>query len=385
MGSTTGIEWADATVNWWIGCTKVSPACDHCYAEAWADRFGVVKWGARQPRRSRFRNAMLEAFKLHRKAQALGRPLTVFSNSLSDIFDTEVPNEWRDYVFARILLMPRLRWLVLTKRAAVMQAYLEALHSGARDLVATLEPELRTRAESLIVAGIAAPFIPQLWCGVTVENQAMAQVRIPALLKTRAGGRFLSMEPLLEAVDLEHLALAHRCQRCDCKDHAPTFNALDATVFCEGCCEGAEATNDARLDWVIAGGESGRGARPTHPDWVRLLRDQCRAAEVPFFFKQWGQWRPGIHAREGKEGAFAYYIPQRRPGTEWAFPGQVLDEHTASHATACMTRVQMKAQAGALLDGERVQQLPDFGPPIFEVPPIEPPPMTLPAGPTTLL
>lgn len=238
MAENTKIEWADATVNHWAGCTKVSPACDNCYAERMAGRLWKVQWGAGAARRQ-FISArdMLEA--LDRKAHRIGKKLRVFHNSLSDMFDNEVPDGWRMDAFKIMADTPNLQHLVLTKRIGNVRHYTQ--HDGL--------------AFDLMGDG-------SVWLGVTVVNQEEADRDIPKLLAVPAAKRFLSIEPMLGPMLLP-------------------FERL------------------RELDWVIVGGESGPGARPMSPDWARRLRDQCRAAGVPFLFKQWGDWVPMLGQVEG--------------------------------------------------------------------------------------
>lgn len=240
MADQTSIEWADATVNWWAGCTAVSQACDHCYAQQMAGRLWGTKWGSGQERQ-RFDGAFKTLEALERKARRLGRPLRVFHNSLSDFFDNEVPESWRIDALSAMEQAPNLIHLLLTKRIGNAAAMLP--------WSACSEPP------------------PNVWIGATIVNQAEADRDIPKLLAVPAAKRFLSMEPLLGPVDLSRwLAIAgNPPQRIPRMHNKP-------------------------LHWVIVGGESGPGARPMHPDWARSLRDQCKAAGVPFLFKQWGEW-----------------------------------------------------------------------------------------------
>ncbi len=225
MAENTKIEWADATVNHWAGCTKVSPACDNCYAERMAGRLWKVQWGAGAARRQ-FISArdMLEA--LDRKAQRIGKKLRVFHNSLSDMFDNEVPDGWRMDAFKIMADTPNLQHLVLTKRIGNVRHYTQ--HDGL--------------AFDLMGDG-------SVWLGATVVNQEEADRDIPKLLAVPAAKRFLSIEPMLGPMLLQEHALS-------------------------------------RIDWVIVGGESGPGARPMSPDWARSIRDQCEEAGVPFLMKQ---------------------------------------------------------------------------------------------------
>lgn len=255
MSANTKIEWADHTFNPWIGCTKVSPACDHCYAEVSTPSrtLGVV-WGSGQPRRRttpgnwampKRWNAQADAFHAEH-----GRHQRVFCASLADVFDNEVPDEWRADLFDLIEATPRLDWLLLTKRVGNV-------------------PELLRRI-------LRRELPANVWLGATICNQGEADRDIPKLLRVRATRHFLSMEPLLGQVNL--------------MPWIGTADMASMKWLQDPRAPGAE------IDWVIVGGESGPKARPMHPDWVRSLLDQCEAAGVPFMLKQWGEWSSEIPA-----------------------------------------------------------------------------------------
>jgi protein gp37 len=272
MTANTKIEWADHTFNPWIGCTKVSPGCDHCYAEALAtNRLGVA-WGQHADRRRTAESTWRQPLAWNRKAEREGRRYRVFCASLADVFDNQVPSRWREDLWHYIENTPHLDWLLLTKRPQNIEEMLPDARTGTKPWGAGW---------------------PNVWLGTTVENQAEANRRIPHLLSVPAAKRFLSCEPLLGPVDLTRIAwpAGDDWPRCDCIKHSPRLDALAGSVMCEGCCEGPEALS-ASIDWVISGGESGAGARPSHPDWHRSLREQCADAGVPFLFKQWGEWIP---------------------------------------------------------------------------------------------
>lgn len=239
MAENSKIEWTDHTFNPWQGCTKISPACDHCYAEGWAKRSGLVTWGG--PRRRASQGYWDKPIKWDRQAERDGVRHKVFCASLADVFDNQVPDQWREDLWFLIAGTPHLDWLLLTKRPQNIAKMLP------RDYE-TWTPE-------------AWPWA-NVWLGTTVENQEEADRRIPHLLAVPAARYFLSCEPLLGPIRFSKV---------------PGFNRIGL---------------DLSKWWVICGGESGPGARPMHPDWARSLRDQCTVAGVPFFFKQWGQWAP---------------------------------------------------------------------------------------------
>lgn len=241
MGENSKIAWCDHSFNSWIGCTKVSPACLNCYAEAYGRRFGV-EWGPGKPRKRTSEANWKKPLAWDRKAAKLGIRYRVFCASLADVFDPEVPGEWRYDLFALTVQTPNLDWLLLTKRAKEMRAYMMALTSCA-----------------------GGKTLPNVWLGVTAENQEQADIRIPSLLATPAAKRFVSIEPMLGPVDLPEKWLG---------PHSPEYHEKWGRCNCPS------------LDWVICGSESGPKRRHFDVDWPRSLRDQCQAAGVAFFFKQ---------------------------------------------------------------------------------------------------
>jgi protein gp37 len=241
MGEHSQIEWTDATWNPVRGCTKITPGCDHCYAETFAERFRGVEGHPYE-----------QGFDLKLIPEKLAEPLRwktpkmIFVNSMSDLFHKDVPE---DYVEAVCRVMERANWhtyQVLTKRSS------------------RLPDMLQTRLQF-------AARLPHIWWGVSVEDRAHGIVRIKHLQRAPATVRFLSIEPLLE--DLGEFDLAG-------------------------------------IHWVIVGGESGPGARPMKKEWVLSIRDQCRRAEVPFFFKQWGGVQKSKAGRE-LDGETCNEVPGR--------------------------------------------------------------------------
>lgn len=272
MAERTNISWADATLSFWIGCTKVSPACDHCYAEVYGNRFGV-KWGPKEARRVT-KNWVAKANKIMREAanDNIARPF-VFSNSLSDIFDNEVPIETLAAAFDVMRRFPKAVFLLLTKRP---QNILKRFTEIAK---AALGPYADDE-------GIRAWWPKNAAIGCTVVSQAEADRDIPWLLRARAALRpafaFLSMEPLLGRVDLTNIWGSGwaRTQRWDCLRGMgnPSLEVMHGM------------TAEHRIDWVITGGESGAHARPSLISWFMHLRDQCTEAGVAFHHKQNGEW-----------------------------------------------------------------------------------------------
>jgi protein gp37 len=224
LSRTTRIEWADHAHARHFGCTKVSRGCDNCYAESWTRRFKKAGWGPHAERIRAKAATLRRPIAWNRKAERAGKPAFVFCSHESDVFDNQAPDAWRAEFWRLIEATPHLVWLLLTKRPQnVMRMIPPAWRSG----------------------------LPRnVWIGTSAEGQAEAEQRLPVLCRIPAVRRFVSAEPLLEAVDL-----------------SPWLD---------------------RIDWVIAGAESGprHKARPMDLDWVRNLRDQCVATDVAFFFKQ---------------------------------------------------------------------------------------------------
>lgn len=321
MGDKTGIEWTDATWNPVTGCDKVSPGCDHCYAETFAERW-------RGTRGHYFENG----FDVQLRPDKLDLPLRwtkprkVFVNSMSDLFHDKVPDEYIARVFAVMALAPQHTFQLLTKRHGRMRSLLssddfrsEVTHTFVGLAVENLS--LKTgHLES--ATGDWWP-LSNVWLGVSAEDQKRADLRIPALLDTPAAVRFVSAEPLLGPIDL----------------HADPIGK--DSVFWIG-----------HLDWVIVGGESGPSARPMHPDWARSLRDQCVAAGVPFLFKQWGEFRPVLPS-DGD------VTPDRYVQCE---TGRSVDDDgmwNVSGGHWCAMRRLGKKRAGRELDGRTWDQYPE--------------------------
>jgi protein gp37 len=278
MGENSKIEWCHHTFNPWIGCAKLSDACDNCYAEK--ERAVTclgVKWGAGEARHRTAASTWKQPLAWNRRAAKEGRRARVFCASLGDVFDAEVSDDWRDDLFALIAATPHLDWLLLTKRPKVMRDYADgAFRCGEHWLAHKDAPPVQWP-------------LPNVWLGTTVENQAMADLRIPLLLETPAAVRFLSMEPLLGYVDLTDIHANGATFREKRSLVIPAFlNALTGML----CRRDGNWPDGPKINWVITGGESGPNARPTHPDWFRSVRDQCAAAGVPFLFKQWGEYLP---------------------------------------------------------------------------------------------
>jgi len=307
MGDRSAIQWTDASWNPVTGCLKVSPGCAHCYAERvairlWPSQYPSISMGPRSDARLNelidrhgYEVGVAKAHEENLRPRAFTdvqchedrldqplrwkKPRKVFVNSMSDLFHEDVPDAFIDRVFAVMALAPRHTFQVLTKRAERMRDYMIALDRAIR-IPTTTFPRWRSEAEQILNDRSDTKTIvthkwplPNVWLGVSVENQRFADERIPLLLQTPAAVRFISAEPLLGAVDLSKWMP----WRCGCRSVDECFHNLQT------------------LDWVIVGGESGKGARPSELAWYRSLRDQCNAAGVPFFLKQLGA-RPTVPA-----------------------------------------------------------------------------------------
>jgi protein gp37 len=293
------IEWTDATWNPVTGCSKVSPGCDHCYAETFAERFRGVAG-------HHFEQGFDVVLRPERLDQPLHwrRPRRIFVNSMSDLFHEAVPDTFIGEVFTRMGCASWHTFQVLTKRHGRMRSLLQRWTDHAAGGCKC--PDDEPCSVPVDVSHGRWP-LPNVGLGVSVENQQWADIRIPALVDTPAAVRWISAEPLLGPVDVSRW--------------------LDKPMDC-----GCGTADRAGLSWVVVGGESGPGARPMHPDWARGLRDQCVSARVPYFMKQWGEWAPlaPIDARAGDSIVRCGGSAKRRPGASWTVasgtstPGEAL-------------------------------------------------------------
>lgn len=351
----SSIEWTDYTFNPWIGCTKVAPGCANCYAERDFDkRRGHAKWGPSGTRVLTSDANWRKPLAWNRKAEAEGVRLKVFCASLADVFEDWfgamldhkgdrlcgpppkrrpfTMSDARDRLWRLIDATPHLDWLLLTKRPENIRRMWPA--------TGTLLGRPDGRYRSAEPRNIH-PHRKNVWLLTSVATQADAEANVPELLKCRglAPVLGLSCEPLLEAVNLRHA--------CE-SDYG--FSDFLGGGYCSTPRRGDGKFNreGGSLDWVIAGGESGPGARVAHPDWFRSLRDQCAAAGVPFHFKQWGEWAPQI---ESASPIVVTGSPEKsRVIDQHGDDGPWLDWESGGYRFAWMHRVGKKA-AGRLLDG----------------------------------
>ncbi|MBX9790164.1 MAG: phage Gp37/Gp68 family protein [Pirellulales bacterium] len=350
MSDRSAIEWTDATWNPTRGCSRVSAGCDNCYAIRTAARFaaaGQPYAGLTQRKASGKASGYDWTGKLTiADEETLLQPLRwrkprrIFVDSMSDLFHPALPAAIVDHVYAVAALCPQHTFQILTKRprraAAWYRLAMPAKTKSGRAELTTPErvglAVLRITTDAIAQnprakigrdVQLGGPHgelttwpLPNVWLGASVENQETANERIPPLLECPAAVRFLSCEPLLGPIDLTRLQYPDGAS-----DNLYT------------CVPRQPAPGESRVDWLIAGGESGPGARPCHPDWPRALREQCASAGVPFFFKQWGEWLPSL--QDGNRDV---------PAPEW-------------NASDDPIRVG-KHRAGRLLDGRQYHEFP---------------------------
>lgn len=366
MAENSSIEWTTHTFNPWTGCTKVAAGCANCYAESWSKRTGMTKWG---PGGTRVRTSAAnwrKPVKWNREAEFRSDPQRprVFCASLADVFeDWQGPimfpgrqpvyagkdgrassgpanratmDDLRRDLFALIDATPYLDWLLLTKRPENIR---------------------RMWCSHVNTDGKPPSMLPRhnVWLLTSIAEQADAERNIPELLKCRdlAPVLGLSCEPLVGRVKLQSACPCPNGRQC-VKDritgHRIVQDSSEGGLWVECACSRLNG-----ISWVICGGESGHHARPMHPDWARSLRDQCAAAGVPFFFKQWGEWEPwegaGAPIRGDKEsrrindtGQDVTSIPEL-----WCSDSNVTD--------AYVCRVGKKT-AGRTLDGKLWDEFP---------------------------
>lgn len=372
MGDQTKIEWCDSTFNGWMGCTKVSPACDHCYAAVSTPvRTKGIAWGAGQPRQ---RTSAANWQQPRRWNEAAGRrrfvqcdgcgrrefrkwdntvppgglaccstpgctalpesdsqPVRprVFCASLADWLDNEVPIEWLVDLLDLIRRTPNLNWLLLTKRVGNWRWRVEGVAEYLRAHWPAIDASPLLQWVGAWLDGDAPVHV---WLGATVVNQEEADRDVPKLLQVPARVRFLSVEPMLGPIQLTSSGFIPP------DDEGPARDDGRSSLWPTR----AEALENSGIHWVIAGGESGPHARPMHPDWVRSLRDQCAAAGIPFLFKQWGDWVP-VDVWPNDHRVTAIMLDGS------TVPHDVVPQDVGGHR---MHRVGKKA-AGNLLDGRQ--------------------------------
>ncbi len=354
MAETSSIEWTDATWNLITGCSVISPGCTNCYAMQLAgtrlkhlpSRVGLTretKGGPVWTGEVRFNEQWLM------QPLQWRRPRNIFVCAHGDLFHESVPDAWIDRVFAVAALAPQHTMQVLTKRAARMRAYMTAPGVARRIYELACEMVLDQGIKVVLIApgmnpALAPPGprifldtwpLPNVWLGVSTEDQRRADERVPDLLETPAAVRFVSAEPLLGPINFRSIDISGD------EEILPLGAAwLDRLEVGE-----VEGT---RLDWIIVGGESGKGARPMHPDWSRSIRDQCTAAGVPFFFKQWGSWLPICEMVDGGSDELYEPPPVERPDARrrCKVPALILDRDGARFDMDAWSRVVRRSVEG---------------------------------------
>lgn len=367
MSAHSKIEWTDRS-DWnpVRGCTRVSPGCggpgDHggCYAEGMAARFSKPgMWGhgfaEMQGGKPRWTGKVSLIEQMLLKPLSWKKPCKVFANSTSDFFHESLSDSDRDKILTVMALCPHLTFQVLTKRPERALEYFRGI-----------ENEQRIMGESPHYAphrfdGLACQFtqspcasgfmedvpwpLPNVWLGASVERQEEANERIPLLIQTPAAIRFLSCEPMLGLIDLKKIRSRDWLMPGETETEAFSVRL-----------NGKRA-----IDWVICGGESGPRARPMHPEWARSLRDQCAAARVPFFFKQWGEWLPG-EANNGQFDDRQMHAYRRCDNYSYDWPNAKFVEnfgtHTDNFSGDLTTRRVGKLAAGRMLDCAEYSEFP---------------------------
>lgn len=310
MADTTKIEWTDATWNIINGCSVHTPGCTNCYAMLLAgtrlaghpSRAGLTTMSKAGP-------VWTGEVRLYEPwlTQPLewSKPRDIFVCAHGDLFHEAVTDAMLNQVFAVMAICAaqgrKHRFQILTKRSARMRAFINGFQDQGEGFGEALAYVARKagldREGGLAVTDAMTWPLPNVWLGVSTEDQRRADERIPDLLATPAAVRWISAEPLLGAIDLEHVAAPVGEGDDEFEDGDWKLNALLAGSCYEfkgddGYWYSGDGPEHPALDWVVVGGESGRGARPMHHTWARQLRDQCAAADVPFLFKQWGEWAP---------------------------------------------------------------------------------------------
>lgn len=330
----SGISWTQETWNPVRGCSRVSKGCMNCYAEGVANRFKgpgmpyeglIARTGQWNGEVRLIQDKLFEPLSWR-------KPKLVFVNSMSDLFHEALADWQIDKVFAVMAIAEHHTFQVLTKRAERMAQYLSA--EGLRERWARAAMHLgRLWVDpDPIYDSIAyddSPYLPNVWLGVSVEDQATADERIPHLLQTPAAVRWVSAEPLLGPIDLRQAHIT--------KERLPNW------------------TEPTRIDWCVVGGESGSGARPMHPDWARSLRDQCVEKGVAYHFKQWGSWEVASTANGHHD------CNMETNGAMWVdIDGSVGDAETGKNfSQSCYAMIKVgKQKAGRLLDGVLWDQYP---------------------------
>ncbi len=291
------IEWTDKTWNPVTGCSKISEGCQNCYAERMSKRLaGRCGYQKENPFSITFHPDRLTEPGKWKSTKK------IFVCSMGDLFHEDVDYEYILSVFGRMNAYSHHTFQILTKRP-------ERLLEFCATYGLLPDPELGGMTGS-------GEIIPRnVWIGITAENQEQADKRIPILLQIPTTVKFVSIEPMLSAVNIEKYLVS-----------------------------------EPKINWVICGGETGPGARPMHPGWVAELHDQCINAEVPFFFKQWGAWCPRSNG---------YTHDDKVPRIRLSWNGKNDQTDPESDGDAAWVNMVGKKRAGNLLDGKLYQKFPE--------------------------
>jgi protein gp37 len=319
MAERTNIAWCDATVNFWWGCTKVSPGCDNCYAEDYNAFRGNGMWGPGAPRRP-IKGSIGLVQRLQRNAATFtaehGRPMRVFCQSMSDTFDNEVEDSWREFMWSAIEGAPDLRFMLLTKRL--------------------------TNVSKMVPEEWKASWPAHVGLMVSVCTQQEAGREIVRLLRLKRDFGIpwvgISSEPLLEMIDPTNLRISANA----------FLNAMtgEMRTVRRGSAKAPDPEQLPTLDLIICGGESGKNARPMHPAWEERLRRSCAGTATAYFFKQWG-----------------HFIPDYEFTGLGDFEAVTIERDNNPFAMVKLDRVTMlkvgKGRSGDLIRGERYQAFPE--------------------------
>ncbi|OBF77034.1 DUF5131 family protein [Mycolicibacterium fortuitum] len=293
MSANTKIEWTEATWSPVTGCTRVSDGCLNCYIE----RTPPFRMSHRRFDRDGIGGTTGVLLHPGRLGIPLKwrKPKRIFVCSMADLFHAEVPDEFIARVWHVMRMAPDHTFQVLTKRHDRMRSLLNSV--DFRELVFGLGGVGRGQANGHLEHYRQWP-VPNVWLGVSTENQQWANIRIPVLLDTPAAVRFISAEPLLGPIDLIGQGGNMVGAGMYALPDPPEYDGGEPVCQDHGVAQCQQGCTF--LDWVIVGGESGPGARPMHPAWARDIQRQCAAADVPFLFKQWGDWTPLAPLVDGK-------------------------------------------------------------------------------------
>lgn len=352
-------------------CMKVSPGCKNCYAESITRRFwpkdATVRFAGYTAKGLTNGEFILDEKQLLSVLKRR-KPTKIFWGDMTDLFQDGIPDAFLDKCFAVCALTPHITHMFLTKRPQRMLDYMKGhfrvYSPGPREMAFSYLKHIPgyDSEHSKWIQFAANAFnvlpLPNVWLGVSVEAQAAADTRIPLLLHTPAAVRFISAEPLLGPVDLNNLD-AHALSRAG--GHTPSAEEIEepwkydcltpGDIYWGGSGGVSDGPEHEALDWVICGGESGAGARPMHPDWARSLRDECKAASVPFFFKQWGEWAVDHEAPNCEDWSPGHALVNR-------LNGDIRGSESLSDETTVSMWKAGKKCSGAILDGREWRQFP---------------------------